>query len=77
MPDATPRVFGTVRDWPAGKRFGFIRVDHRLAFVHSDDVEGGGPLAPGEQVSLELTAGSNQRPKAIHVKRLGATRAKA
>ena len=74
--DAGPRYTGVVSRFEHG--WGFIECEamNRNFFVHYSDIEGSGMrlLEPGEVVSFELAPGKDGRPKAVRVRRQGASR---
>ena len=70
------RYTGVVSRFEHG--WGFIECEamNRHYFVHYSDIEGTGlrSLDPGEAVSFELAPGKDGRPKAVRVRRQGASR---
>jgi len=70
------RLTGVVSRFEHG--WGFIECEamNRHFFVHYSDIEGTGlrSLDPGEGVSFELAPGKDGRPKAVRVRRQGASR---
>ena len=75
-PEGGRRYTGAVSRFEHG--WGFIECEamNRHYFVHYSDIEGTGlrSLDPGEVVSFELAPGKDGRPKAVRVRRQGASR---
>jgi CspA family cold shock protein len=74
--EGSRRYTGVVSRFEHG--WGFIECEamNRNFFVHYSDIEGTGlrSLDPGDAVTFELAPGKDGRPKAIHVRRQGASR---
>jgi len=74
--DGGRRYTGVVSRFEHG--WGFIECEamNRHFFVHYSDIEGTGlrSLDPGEMASFELAPGKDGRPKAVRVRRQGASR---